>query len=181
MVAKADPERLNKYGIADRRFLSKELRKSIRKHNTQIAGVVRQDEFICRACNGPCHIDRPNMICTDCENETHAFNGTRPVVFEENAELKIRLKKYGLSTTGYTRLLVMQGNVCAICKQPPAEVNGLVVDHNHVTGEVRGLLCSPCNTALGLFKDSPDIIDSAVAYLEEKGCYGPDACREDEA
>jgi len=42
----------------------------------------------------------------------------------------------------------------------------LAVDHNHLTGEVRGLLCHNCNRALGLFGDNPDIIRKAVEYLE---------------
>lgn len=61
-----------------------------------------------------------------------------------------------------------QGGICAICKiegRSGARHGGLVVDHCHVTNKFRGLLCSPCNTALGKFQDSPAIVHRAADYL----------------
>jgi len=46
------------------------------------------------------------------------------------------------------------------------------IDHNHNTGEFRGLLCKKCNRALGMFKDSPSVLMSAYLYLTERGYYG---------
>jgi hypothetical protein len=43
------------------------------------------------------------------------------------------------------------------------------VDHNHTTGKVRGLLCSSCNGALGLFKDNPEVVAAALLYLKDYG------------
>ena len=60
-----------------------------------------------------------------------------------------------------------QGGVCAICKRTETNprYDHLGVDHDHNTGQVRGLLCSMCNQALGMLSDSPEILEEAVAYL----------------
>jgi hypothetical protein len=58
--------------------------------------------------------------------------------------------KYKLSPADYYALFELQGGRCAICHVTPEEMGRrLAVDHNHLTGEVRGLLCSPCNSGLG--------------------------------
>lgn len=56
--------------------------------------------------------------------------------------------RYGLTIEQYENLLAQQDGVCAICNAPPPKDRRLHVDHDHVTGEVRGLLCLKCNTAL---------------------------------
>ncbi|WP_425545633.1 endonuclease VII domain-containing protein [Glutamicibacter creatinolyticus] len=61
-----------------------------------------------------------------------------------------------------------QDHKCAICGDPygmESLKHPLYVDHCHQTGKVRGLLCSRCNTGLGLFRDSPDLMLAAVTYL----------------
>lgn len=73
--------------------------------------------------------------------------------------------KYGLSLEDYTALLEKQGGRCAVCGTPP-DGRRLSVDHNHETGEVRGLLCLNCNTTLGKVGDSPEILMEAIAYLQ---------------
>lgn len=79
-------------------------------------------------------------------------------------------RKYGIDLVEYTRLLESQGSVCAICHRPETRViNGqlmpLTVDHNHATKQVRGLLCSNCNVALGLLEESQDRMRQMAAYL----------------
>ena len=61
-----------------------------------------------------------------------------------------------------------RGKPCEICQLKP----GTHFDHNHETGSFRGWLCNECNSALGLFKDSPDIVLRALKYLVDKGSYG---------
>jgi hypothetical protein len=68
-----------------------------------------------------------------------------------------------------------QDNSCAICKTPADEIphtafkhNPLVIDHDHVTGEIRGLLCPTCNSMLGHAKDDPQILQSAIQYLTKQ-------------
>jgi Autographiviridae endonuclease VII len=74
-------------------------------------------------------------------------------------------RNYGLAYEDYCRMAEEQNGLCAICEQPP--YRNFDVDHNHQTGVVRQLLCSNCNTALGLLKDNPDILRKAAVYLEQ--------------
>jgi hypothetical protein len=79
--------------------------------------------------------------------------------------------EYGMSIEDYQELFDEQGGVCAICGNPETrqteeKFNWLCIDHNHETGEIRGLLCSKCNRSLGLFGDSIDFLYDAVRYLE---------------
>jgi hypothetical protein len=76
-------------------------------------------------------------------------------------------KKYGLTVEEYLAMAEAQGQVCKICKQPETDKYGMLhVDHDHATNTVRGLLCTQCNTGLGKFRDDPELLRSAIAYLE---------------
>lgn len=78
----------------------------------------------------------------------------------------VALKKYGLSRADYDEMLLRQRNECAICGGGTGGGRrALAVDHDHETGAVRGLLCGRCNTALGSFGDSEEILLRAVKYL----------------
>lgn len=83
-------------------------------------------------------------------------------------------KRYGVSKDQFMRLLQEQNGVCAICKceMASARFKRPSVDHCHKTGRVRGLLCSCCNTGLGLFKDSPERFRSAIAYIDRHNQTG---------
>lgn len=74
--------------------------------------------------------------------------------------------KYGITLTEMQSILAKQGGVCAICGTDYPGVQGWHIDHNHGTGEVRGVLCQPCNSGLGQFGDTPDLLDAAADYLE---------------
>lgn len=80
--------------------------------------------------------------------------------------------KYGVTVEDYARMLAEQGGVCAICQRPErVRARGsdrprlLSVDHDHATGEVRGLLCHACNTAIGHLAEDPALFARAVEYL----------------
>lgn len=81
-----------------------------------------------------------------------------------NREKRV-IYRYNLSSDDYTKLYRNQGGLCAICLEHP-ESNRLVVDHCHSSGDVRGLLCDACNTAIGLLMDSPEVVINAARYLE---------------
>lgn len=79
-----------------------------------------------------------------------------------------RLKRiYGLEPGDYEAVLAYQGGVCYICKQKPKEGKNLHVDHNHKTGQTRGLLCWQDNAALGKFKDDSKRLSYAVEYIKD--------------
>jgi Recombination endonuclease VII len=74
---------------------------------------------------------------------------------------------YGLSQEDYDAMIASQNGVCRICGHIPDEGKAFHVDHCHATGKVRGLLCSRCNTGLGMFRDDPDALRKAADYLEQ--------------
>lgn len=74
-------------------------------------------------------------------------------------------KKYGLTMEDFAAMIVAQGNACAISKTPFGPGSKICVDHDHVTGRVRGLLCDSCNKGLGAFSDEVERLQSAIAYL----------------
>lgn len=86
-----------------------------------------------------------------------------------------RVHGFGLTLNQYLDLLLNQNFRCAICKQPATaghgsrrSLDGFVVDHNHDTGRVRGLLHPNCNAAIGLLQDSFEMLRRAAEYLENQ-------------
>jgi hypothetical protein len=77
-----------------------------------------------------------------------------------------RKAAYGITREQFDRLRLSQTGKCAICKRDFSSGKDQHVDHDHQSGRVRGLLCSGCNTALGLMKDSPERLRAAADYLE---------------
>lgn len=81
-----------------------------------------------------------------------------------------RKLRYGLTSGDFDLLLIAQSGRCAICKNVLVEgrnLSGLSVDHDHITGKVRGLLCRGCNVGLGYFKESASVALEAAVYLEK--------------
>lgn len=80
-------------------------------------------------------------------------------------------REYGLTQELYERMLLGQGGGCAICHttEPGTAKNYFSVDHCHVTGKIRGLLCNRCNRALGLFRDDAAVLAAAIDYLNRNG------------
>jgi len=81
---------------------------------------------------------------------------------------KFQLKyKFGLTLEDYNSMFDEQQGKCAVCGRHQSELKlSLAVDHNHETGKVRGLLCSGCNTALGMLRENKNSILSMVEYLK---------------
>jgi hypothetical protein len=82
------------------------------------------------------------------------------------------LRQYGMTVEDYDAMVAEQGDRCAICRGEHMGHNGhpnysWSVDHDHVTGKVRGLLCRNCNVGLGFFKDELELVESALDYLRK--------------
>jgi hypothetical protein len=71
---------------------------------------------------------------------------------------------YGITADELHALYAKQDGRCAICKKPEGE-KALCVDHDHDTGEVRGLLCNNCNAMLGYAQDNTEILRRAIYYV----------------
>ena len=83
---------------------------------------------------------------------------------------KHRQYRYGLTVEDIAKLFALQNGRCALCeKELQIEATGKwVVDHNHQTGKIRGVLCYPCNVALGQFQDDPRMLIRAIEYLHSR-------------
>ena len=75
------------------------------------------------------------------------------------------LKRYGLTLDQYDEMLARQNGRCAICLRFPEATNKMHVDHCHVTGKIRGILCRSCNWALGQFREDRYSLSRAIEYL----------------
>lgn len=103
--------------------------------------------------------------CRECKNAEQAR-------WRERNPDRLRafaLKRYGITQDDYDRMFHDQGGVCAICQRPEKRIDPrwnvnrrLAVDHDHVTGAVRGLLCGNCNQRLSWFEQFGE---AAAKYL----------------
>lgn len=104
--------------------------------------------------------------CKECMKEKVQTHPQKHVY-----ERRAALRRYGISIDAYDELMQKQNGVCASCGEREVhsrknKIMSLSVDHCHVTGKVRGLLCNNCNVALGHLKDDPERIKALLKYLE---------------
>ena len=104
--------------------------------------------------------NQPKRTCLDCCSKAQREYVKKN---RERVNLTRRLRKHGISYDQFNSLMESQKGVCGICAQP----GSLDIDHCHLDGHVRGLLCGPCNRALGFLKDDPAILRAAISYLEK--------------
>lgn len=154
----------------------------------------RLKQKLCRTCKltklghefrfRPHHTDKLNSYCTQCERD---HNLRYRILHWDKIVLKAKLvrqtnprrwlknylnREFNMSLESYDSIILSQNGVCAICKkEESATTRGvkkrLSLDHCHKTGKVRGVLCDNCNRALGLFRDDPNLLRAAIAYLEK--------------
>ncbi|WP_242910338.1 endonuclease VII domain-containing protein [Actinomadura terrae] len=100
--------------------------------------------------------------CRPCHNKVMVEQKERKHGSGRNYLLKLR---YGVTAEQVDEMIAQQGGICVICLRAEAKH----VDHSHLTGVVRGILCFKCNGALGQFHDDPRCLGAAADYLEYKG------------
>ena len=122
------------------------------------------DRGLCVVCaKEPCRPQR--KTCANCaalqvmrRRQWGMKNPERQAEVCRRSRLKCR---FGLTPEDFADLVVRQSGKCLICKSQ----TDLVIDHDHQTGQVRGLLCLACNSGLGLFYDDPIHLQAAIDYL----------------
>jgi hypothetical protein len=133
---------------------------------------VPEGSKFCRTC-------KTIKPLTEWSRNRHASDGLqtrcKPCT-SADARTKYFMKSYRMTEREVEALRASQGGVCAICRSAPA----VHVDHDHRTGEVRGMCCFSCNAALGHFKDDPAVLRRAADYLEG-GATPMTGSRRDEA
>ena len=122
-------------------------------------------------------VDSSDTIENIKQKRRQSYLENREQELNENAEyyrknkLKLYLAKiptqYKITIDKYYEMWDNQKGKCFICEEPPSEKQNLCIDHDHLTGKVRGLLCTKCNKALGLFKDNKELLSKALNYLKE--------------
>lgn len=132
-------------------------------------------KFLCRRCGEYKYLTdmRPDFrfMCLRCfsekGNEWQKANPGRAEVHKRRERL---MKNYGITISEWDDILASQGGVCAICRKEIHDPRGWKphVDHDHATDKVRGILCWACNGGLGGFKDNPEYLRAAIAYLEDR-------------
>lgn len=118
--------------------------------------------------------------CRECKKRERAM---RYEADRDRAKDEARLRRYGLSGDEYRTLAARQDNRCAICGTRASENRrgrgtrgALTVDHDHETGLIRGLLCSPCNTGIGGLRHNQDLLRQAIAYLADPPALTSEQC-----
>jgi hypothetical protein len=125
-------------------------------------GVVKTTDEMARA---------KGNVCRECDGKRKRQNRNKP----ERAWAGHLRRTYGITPEDYQRIFEEQDGVCALCHRPERGKGGrhgttqlnMAVDHDHVTGKVRALLCNVCNLALGLFEHDPDLLEAAAMYVRE--------------
>lgn len=105
---------------------------------------------------------RPRSLCKQCILHRQKRWG------KANARWAYLKREYGVSKGQYNSMYEAQDGRCAICDTPEPQLSrNLNVDHDHATGQIRGLLCGSCNSVLGMAQDDPERLRKALAYLAE--------------
>ena len=143
----------------------------------EYAAIVRpkaeqRKKYKCKNIDCSSLVARQNSHCRSCSAKIRTTSNLSRTDYARNWALK---KKYGITLSNFYEKLNDQNGKCPICTKVlelPTEGRGqgldvAAVDHCHVTGKVRGILCNACNKALGLLNDNTALLFSAITYLRK--------------
>lgn len=140
-----------------------------------------------KTCTGPCKRTLPEEmfylraegcrrgLCLDCHSAyMKRYHQNQAPLDRQQRRARQRdnwyRTAYGISAADYDRMVADRRGLCDSCGNPPTGKRGaavLHVDHDHATNVIRGLLCGPCNQALGLLKDDPNAIYQLLLYARK--------------
>lgn len=134
-------------------------------YHAQVSPVI-DAMIVCTACETPKSITefhgrqetkhKKRTICKECV-----------ALFERRRHIRRKCLSLGIPDPEIRRIAKLTSAVCAICGDL---VQKFHIDHCHTTGKFRDLLCSNCNSGLGLFRDNPDALRNAALYVEKHSC-----------
>lgn len=106
--------------------------------------------------------------CKECRSKHYKKVGPPDIPKEVRKERhrNTLIRSYGLSVEEFNEMISAQGNRCAICGKKEPYKRVLSIDHDHQTGKVRGLLCTRCNTVLGMLNDNIELLNKMEEYLK---------------
>jgi len=126
----------------------------------------------------PKNAAKDDWLCRDCEQWAPENARAKAGVAKDGQQLYFRLcmpcknraknaTRGRIPDTYRAAKMIEQRGCCAICREHVSTLDGgMQLDHNHQTGELRGLLCNNCNSALGKTKENPEIIKAMADYLK---------------
>lgn len=122
----------------------------------------------CRDCSKMCHKiwrDTPEQKQKTVERHKRYYDANRKEIISKVTS-KLFLKEFGISIEDKEKMFISQGSKCACCGSAEAgHKTGWRMDHNHMTGKNRAVICHPCNATLGQAKENIDRLKSCIEYL----------------
>lgn len=133
---------------------------------TKVCSMCNAEKCTSKFHNNSNRSDGKDNRCKECKRRSYKYTDE---IYIKNKRNNLR-SKFNLSLEEYNKMFNNQEGCCAICGTHQSKLSrSLAVDHSHTNGHIRGLLCQVCNTALGKFKDSIEMLDKAAQYLKRYG------------
>lgn len=152
--------------------------------NTKTCSSCREDKSLSRFSKSSSSKTGRHAYCKECMAEYDKSRRKKPELQEYFREKDSRTSRrvvwrkshlqrvYGVSEELYDYILRSQDFVCAICHREESRENrSLSLDHCHESGKIRGLLCDSCNNGIARFNDDPEVLENAIAYLQDSEIF----------